>query len=177
MPVVLTILATALLSIAVLIGAARRPEYSHRRHTISELGERGSTFERAFSLGVFLPVGVLVAAVGIATLSTDRSTAALALCIATGYLSAAVWPCDMGSPLGGSWRQGLHNIGGAVEYLGGALALMSIAVAHGPVFRFTGLTVGAIAILISFPGPVRGALQRGAEILLFSGLLAALLRV
>ena len=78
--------------------------------------------------------------------------------------------------MGGTWRQGLHNLGGAVQYLGGALALMVIAETHGPVFRFTGLTVGAIAILISFPGPVRGALQRGAEALLFSGLLAVLLR-
>ncbi len=177
LPVILTILATVLLATAILIGAARRPEYSHRRHTISELGERGSVFERGFSLGVFLPVGLMLAIVGVVTLNTDRPAAALALCIATGYLSAAVWPCDAGSPLGGSWRQGLHNIGGAVEYLGGALALMVIAETHGPVFRFTGITVGAIAILISFPGPVRGALQRAAEILLFSGLLAALLRV
>ena len=177
MPVVLTILASALLAIAVLIGAARRPEYLHRRHTISELGERGSAFERVFSKGIFLPIGLMLAAAGLVTLASDGPTAALALCIAGGYVSAAFFPCDVGSPLGGSWRQGLHNLGGAVQYLGGALALLLIAETHGPVFRLTGLAVGAIAILISFPGPVRGALQRAAETLLFSSLLAALLRL
>ncbi len=175
-PVLLTVLAAALLTVGVLVGAFLRPEYSHQRHTISELGERGSVFERRFSQGVFLPVGLLLAAVGLMSLGADRSAAALALCIATGYLSAAVFPCDRGSPLGGSWRQGLHNLGGAVEYLGGALALMLIAETHGQAFRFAGLTVGATGILISFPSPVRGALQRTAEILLFSGLVAALLR-
>ena len=177
MPVVLTVLAAALLAVAVLIGAARRPDYFHQRHTISELGERGSVFERIFSLGIFLPIGFLLAAAGLMALDSDRPTAALALCIAGGYLSAALFPCDSGSPLGGSWRQGLHNLGGAVQYLGGALALMLIAETHGPVFRLTGLAVGAIAILISFPGPVRGALQRAAETLLFSALISALLRL
>ncbi|MDJ0908939.1 MAG: DUF998 domain-containing protein [Woeseiaceae bacterium] len=176
MPVILVLLAAVLLAISVLVGAARRSEYSHRRHTISELGERGSVFEGAFSWGIFLPTGLLLAAAGLMTLNSDPPAAALALCIAAGYLSAAVFPCDVGSPLGGSWRQAWHNIGGAVQYLGGALSLMLVAETDGPAFRFAGMGVGAIAILISFPGPVRGALQRAAEVLLFSGLVAALLR-
>lgn len=176
MPLILTVVAATLLATAVLLGAARRPEYRHRRHTISELGERGSLLERSISLGVFLPVGLMLATAGLLSLGSDRPAAALALCIAAGYLSAAYFPCDPGSPLGGSWRQGLHNLGGAIQYLGGALALMVIAETHGPAFRYTGLAVGACAILISFPSPTRGAVQRAAETLLFGGLIAALLR-
>ncbi len=176
MPAILVFLAAILLALAILIGAARRAEYSHRRHTINELGERGSEFEGVFSWGIFLPTGLMLAAGGFMALSSNPPAAALALCIAAGYLTAAIFPCDPGSPFGGSWRQAWHNIGGAVQYLGGALALMLVAETEGPVFRFTAVAVGAIAILISFPGPVRGALQRAAEVLLFSGLLAVLLR-
>ena len=176
MPVILTAVSAALLLVAVLIGARRRPGYLHRRHTISELGERGDALERVFSSGVFLPIGLMLAAAGLITLDSNPAAAALALCIATGYLSAAVFPCDPGSPLSGSWRQGLHNLGGAVQYMGGALSLMVIAETHAAVFRYTGMTVGAAAILISFPSPTRGAIQRAAETLLFGGLIAALLR-
>ena len=175
-PLILTVLSAALLAVAVMFAAARRPEYAHRRHTISELGERGAVLEREISYGVFLPVGIMLAVAGLMLLGSERPIGALALCIATGYTSAAFFPCDPGSPLGGSWRQGLHNLGGAVEYLGGALALMVIAEVHGAAFRFTGLAVGACAILISFPSPTRGAIQRAAEILLFGGLIAAILR-
>ena len=73
--------------------------------------------------------------------------------------------------MSGSFRQGLHNLGGAVEYFGGAYALLRLAESHGPHFRVAGIAVGASALLISAPaGVLRGAIQRVAEALLFGAL-------
>lgn len=91
--------------------ALTRPEYSHIRHTISELGESGSPWSSLVSFGLFLPTGVLV---WVAILfaypfyARDRSTS-LGFCafasLGLGYVMAAFFPCDPGSPLMGSWQQ------------------------------------------------------------------------
>ncbi|MBD9358367.1 hypothetical protein [Methylomonas albis] len=40
------------------------------------------------------------------------------------YVFGAVFPCDPGSPLIGSWRQQIHNLFGTFEYLGGGFRLL-----------------------------------------------------
>ncbi|MEM1436230.1 MAG: DUF998 domain-containing protein [Pseudomonadota bacterium] len=162
-------LLAAVLAVAALRGAA----YSHARHTISELAEAGSEYSGKVSYGVFLPVACALAVAALLAAPFSSPVAALALSLALGYGSAALFPCDPGSPAIGSFRQGVHNLGGAAQYLGGALSLLLIAEALGWVFRAAGLLVAGAALLLSFEGPVRGLIQRVAELCLFLGLLTA----
>jgi len=194
----MTVLWTALFSTVLIASGVvyfghRRPGYSHVRHTISELGEIGSPSSQMVSLGLFLPVGVLCLLA--ARWSADRlvgselsgGLSTLALSIAIGYIVAAIFRCDPGSPLAGSWRQGIHNVGGGIEYLGGAAGLWRIGDAlHAGAGNWLGIafggaaaTVAAAVVLMSVPALFRwrGAVQRVAEALLFAALVtgAALL--
>ena len=127
----LALAASAYLAVAIYVFGSRKPEYDHIEHTISELGENKSIYCHVVSFGVFLPVGVLLLGVAGLTVSTDPSHAMLALSISVGYMVAAVFPCDPGSPVVGSQRQAVHTLGGAVEYLGGAISLMWISKSSG----------------------------------------------
>ena len=166
----LTLVAAAYLASFLLLVARRRPGYSHIRHTISELGEFGAPERRLVSLRGFLPVGVLLLLVAYLLRPLHQPEGMLALCIAIGYLVAAAFPCDPGSPLSGSFRQAVHNLGGAVEYAGGAIALMRLSETFGQPFRLAGIIVGAAIIGLSFSGAMRGIIQRVAEVCLFGGL-------
>ncbi len=136
----------------------------------------GCPQQQFVAVGVFLPVGLLMLLVAYLALPLGIATAALALCLAVGYLVAAVFPCDVGSPLSGSGRQGMHNLGGAVEYIGGAFAFFRIAEQSGQPFKALGFVVVAVAIAISVQslGAVRGLIQRVGETCLFGGLALAL---
>ena len=162
-PLVLSLIASLYLSIAIVVAASRKPAYSHVRQTISELAEYGSEFAIQVSIGVFLPVAVALGVVALLSGSTNLPIAALALSIGIGYGLGAMFPCDPGSPITGSLRQGIHNFGGAVEYFGGAFSLLWISETAGPIFGITGLLVAAAAILLSFKSPLRGVIQRVAE--------------
>lgn len=180
MPVfALTVFAAAHLLVLLFFLGAKRPGYSHLRHTISELGEVGAPHQRLVAFGVFLPVGALLVLVASLARLLAPEPALLALCIAIGYLVAALFPCDVGSPLSGTNRQAVHNLGGAVEYIGGAFALLRIAEHFGQPFRAAGFIVLAIAIAISLPpfAAIRGLIQRIAELGLFGGLALALWRI
>lgn len=170
----LALVASAYLAIAIYVVGSRKPEYDHIRHTISELGESESTYCRVVSYAVFLPVGVLLLAVAGLAFSTNPVHAMLALSISIGYLSAAVFPCDPGSPFVGSLKQALHNLGGAVEYLGGAVSLMWISEAHGGAYKIAGAVVMAAVLILSFENRIRGITQRIAETILFAALCYAL---
>ena len=104
--------------------ALLRPEYSHIRNTISELGEYGAPLSPLVSFGFFLPAGVLVwialyLAYPFCSNNTLTSVGIMAFAsLGFGYVMSAFFPCDPGSPLFGSWRQHAHNIAGFVEYLG-----------------------------------------------------------
>lgn len=176
------VLATAtFLALAVVAFGSRRADYSHLRHTLSELGEHGGVSPRdarLVSWWVFFPIGLALAGVAYLldrTAGTPRSAAALAACVAVGYLVAAIFPCDPGSPLSGSVRQGVHNLGGAVEYAGGALSLFTLAreSTSPQIFQAAGGVVFAALLLLSFPNPWRGLVQRIAETALFGGLALA----
>lgn len=174
MAFVLALIVSVYLIIAIVVCGYLKPGYDHVRHTISELGEIGSEYSRIVSYGVFLPVGLLLILVAGLSAPIDSSRAALAISISIGYLSAAFFPCDPGSPILGNFRQGLHNLGGAVEYLGGAAALMWISESFGAPFEFAGATVAISVLILSFESPIRGIVQRVAELVLFAGLCVAL---
>lgn len=168
----LFLFATGYLAAAIFLLARRRPTYSHLRDTISELGEYGSRDQHLTSFGVFLPVGVILLLVGYLLRPFDSPPALLALSSAVGYLVAAFFPCDPGSPATGIIRQSVHNLGGAVEYLGGAAALWRLSETQGSGFQVLAVVVGGVGILLSAPAvaPWRGFVQRGAEVCLFGGL-------
>lgn len=173
---VLTIVASAYLVISLWIFGRKKPHYSHLRHTISELGEIESGQEIRVGRGVFLPVGLFLLLVAYLVHALGIPTMALAICIAVGYGVAAFFPCDIGSPLTGSKRQSIHNLGGTVEYVGGAFALLQLAKQIDPLFSVAGYFVLGTALAISFPqlSAIRGLIQRLAEICLFGGLALAI---
>jgi hypothetical protein len=172
----LSIAASTLLLVALLYFPRRRPGYSHVRHTISELGEAGSRDGRVVSLGVFLPVGLLLGAAALFTREVHPNAALLAACVGVGYAVAAFFPCDPGSPLQGSARQGVHNLGGAVEYVGGTLALWRLGETGTVGYQAAAAVVGLATVGLSLTGlfAVRGLIQRVAEAVLFTALVVAL---
>ncbi len=179
----LAIATTLYLAAAIWAFARRRPGYRHTEHTLSELGEVGAADGRRVSWGVFLPVGLACLAIGW-LLGTPNgaeisdftaASRALSLCLAAGYLVAAAFPCDPGSPLSGSVRQAIHNLGGAVEYAGGTFALFTLAreAATPEPFQIAGALVMVGVVGISFVSRWRGLIQRVAEVALFGGLILA----
>jgi len=186
-------LAAALVAVFLTAGtkyfAGRRPDYRHVRHTISELGERGAHDARLVGLALFLPVGLVCAIISWQTKSEGAlgdALSLLSLALAVGYLTAVVFPCDAGSPLSGSWRQGLHNVGGGVEYVAGAIALWRIGQAAATretsraltaAFGVAAVVVVLVAVALSVTGLSRwrGGIQRVAETALFCGLTVAAL--
>ena len=177
MPALILALAVLVyLSAALFMFGARKPAYSHLRHTISELGESGAPQAGLVAAGVFLPIGLAMLLAAWLARPFDSGISALALCIAVGYLTAAAFPCDPGSPLSGSWRQAVHNLGGTFQYIGGAFVLLQMAGHAGQPFRVFGLAVIGAAIALSVPllASVRGLVQRVAEACLFGGLALAI---
>ena len=153
----------------------RKIGYSHISHTISELGERGAPDELTVSWGVFLPVGVAMAITWLAVRDSAPAAASLAGVVAVGYVGGAVFRCDIGSPVHGSWRQTLHNLAGGVEYVGGIACLLSLG-RQQPLFAVLAAVVAIATLLVSIPAAsARGLVQRLAEASLFGSLLAALI--
>ncbi|PZR39416.1 MAG: hypothetical protein DI538_06970 [Azospira oryzae] len=171
--VLLLLVATVYLIAGILFFGKKRKTYSHLRHTISELGESGSPYEKPVSFGLFFIVGAILILVSLLN-DTNETLHGLSLCVGAGYLVAAIFPCDEGSPLEGSWKQQIHNLGGFVEYAGSAYFLAQSA----EVFSFvsTKLIAGIIVLctlFISIPSfSFRGLVQRVAEALLFLSLIA-----
>lgn len=173
--IVLTAIAAFYLFTSLLVLAPKKAGYSHLKHTISEIGEIGAPQQPFVAYGLFLPIGLLLLLVAYLVQSTSTPSAALALCIALGYLVAAAFPCDPGSPVSGTARQAMHNLGGAVEYIGGGFVLMILAQSFGQPFKVAGFVVlsSAIALSVVPSTSVRGMLQRAAEACLFAGLALA----
>jgi len=178
-------LVTTYLAVGIWWFARRRPDYRHMRHTISELGEYGARDARGVGLGLFAPVGLGLLALGLPALSAGLENlrgalGLLAVAVAVGYMGAALFPCDPGSPLAGSWRQQLHNLAGGVEYAGGAFALVqaSAALTEAPAWLAPWLRVSAGVIVAVTVGlslqaafPIRGSVQRIGEAALFGNIL------
>ncbi|MDO8439227.1 MAG: DUF998 domain-containing protein [Telluria sp.] len=159
----------------------RKCGYRHIGHTISELGETGAPDQRLVAYGLFLPIGLAMGLVAWMVAPASPATAALAAAIAIGYLGAAQFPCDPGSPISGSFRQAMHNLLGGVQYVGGALALMRLAEIDEIAFKAASFALFGTAILLTFLSSdgkgVRGLVQRVGEVVLFASLALAAWRL
>ncbi|MFZ6014151.1 MAG: DUF998 domain-containing protein [Bacteroidota bacterium] len=166
MSVVLVLAACLYLVAGVAYFGFKKQGFSHFRHTISELGEYGSLQSKVVSWGLFLPVGVGLMAVAILGSSV---VAGLAASIGTGYIVAAFFPCDVGSPMMGTWRQTIHNLGGFAQYAGGAYFIYIASQPLFPLLRIASALIFICSLLLSIESlPLRGLVQRFAEVLLFS---------
>lgn len=171
---ILAILSAVYLATGVIYFATRRKYYHHLQHTISELGEKDAPEAKTVNFGLFLPVGVFLISLG---LTTDFSIVkGLAFCLAAGYLVAAFFPCDPGSPWSGSTRQQIHNLGGFVEYAGGLYFINSLSEEIEILSLSRNTIIGILLVCIvltSIPGiSIRGLAQRIAEFILFGSLIA-----
>ena len=168
----LVIFAAIYLFVGLMALAPRKAGFSHIRRTISEIGEIGAPDQRLAAVGLFLPIGVALLLVAFLIRSAAPVAAELAFCIAMGYIGAAAFPSDPRTPLFGTMRQGVHNRAGAVQYVGGAYALTTLAEHFGPYFKFAGFIVlgTAVALSVLSADSFRGFVQRIAEVCLFGGL-------
>ncbi|MGC4103593.1 DUF998 domain-containing protein [Ferruginibacter sp.] len=178
MPFLLCIIAALYLIAGYFYGSSKLKNYDHLKHTISELGETGSAYEKQVGFGLFLPAGLLFAVTGLLALS-DTSAMGLAFSLATGYIVAAFFPCDAGSPSAGSWKQQLHNLGGFIEYAGCIIFIMKAGENDAMLWFIPYKVIGGIVIvciiITSIPkNPVRGLMQKIAELLLLACLLRLL---
>jgi hypothetical membrane protein len=178
------VVAALMVLVETLYFASLRPGYSHISNTISELGETGAPHAERVSFGFFLPVGLLVwLALWLVCREAPDRYAAFALiaiaCLGAGYVAAAFFPCDPGAPLFGTWRTQIHNVVGFIDYAGTGIGFLLIsrhfagrdATFQTIAFLVAGLLVLMCVALLSVKAtfPVRGAIQRVAEIIQFTG--------
>ncbi|ASZ14182.1 DUF998 domain-containing protein [Chitinophaga pendula] len=170
MIIVPAILAILGLVTGIVYFGARQRGYYPLRHTISELGAQGVPDASRINYGLFLPAGLLLGVVAILS-SGHPLQQGIAGGLGFGYTVSALWPCDAGAPLWGSWRQQLHTLGGTAGY----------AWAIGVLFYY-----GTFPLLYSFilfcmlltaipQFMLRGLAQRIAEGLLFACMLRELM--
>ena len=162
-----------------------QPGYNQISNTISELGETGATHPHLVAFAFFLPVGLLIwLAVWLLHHETPGKSVSrvfLALsCLGTGYVVSAFFPCDPGAPLFGSWRTLAHNAAGFDDYAGTAIGFLLAsrwfarrgAIAQATAFGAAGALglLGLILLCLPSAFPVRGAVQRVAEFVQFTGI-------
>lgn len=186
----MSVMLTALLAIAVAVipvawFAKRRAGYSHIRQTISELGETGARDAKQVAIFAFAPAGhaiwLFVAALASAVPEfTHGAGLWLFAMLGAGYVGAAMFPCDPGAPLLGTWRNNAHNLVAGLGYFGavagvielgrameGVPALQSIA----DMSRVAGQAAFFGVFLLSFESPLRGLIQRIVEAVLHGWML------
>jgi len=178
------VLAALMVLVETLYFASLRPGYSHISNTISELGETGTPRAGKVAFGFFLPVGLLVwwALWLVYREASDRhvSVALAALSsLGAGYVLSAFFPCDPGGPIYGSWRTQVHNVLGFIDYAGTGIGFLIVSRYFAPqgttrqatAFSAAGTLVLLCLALLSLEAafPIRGAVQRVAEVLQFVG--------
>ena len=168
--------------------ARKTAGYSARFNTLSELGETGSPHQKSVSRFYFLPLSiaiiifVLFGQSAISFLSQETLVWALLGLVGVGYLIAALFPCDRGSPIGGSVSNQIHNVAGLFEYLGSGLGLTLMGVlsyesSTSPQMALYLILSGSVILLslvmLLLPsfGHIRGAVQRLAEASFFTWML------
>jgi hypothetical protein len=176
---VLALLTAAMAAIVPIYFGRRKPGYSHIRDTISELGEIGSPIGRSVSYIGFISTGILlwlfllVAAVAVPNDAADALV--IMSLVGAAYVFGGIFRCDPGAPSVGSWRNTLHNIFGALEYVGaaGAFTTLKHSAFWSPlseVLAPAGIVAFVCLLGMSFPHPFRGLLQRLTETIIFGGI-------
>lgn len=177
-----------------LLAGAARPGYAHCSQFISELGETGAPHGALVNLAGFLPTGLFTLAFAFSSARrlarTRRGRWGFLLFSSVGwaYVASAFFPCDPGCPPFGSTGQQIHNAFGAAEYLAGGAGLALLGSSGGAPVRAPGVArlarVGSGIVLVTFAGmllpplePVRGLLQRAAELALFLWMVVFSLKV
>lgn len=158
---------------------SRKPGYSHLRHTISELGEMGSPVGKSVSYLGFVAIGAflwLFLFIASRLLPSESDVFWMLALVGAGYVGGGVFRCDPGAPFIGSWRTSLHNLFGALEYLGAAAAFFALQRSEfwaplSEAMAFAGGIVFFCFAAISFPHPYRGLFQRIAEAVIFGGVM------
>lgn len=159
--------------------AAKRPQYSHFSHTISELGENGSAYEKAVGFGVFVPVGLTFLLLAALNLSNNMPVAVLAGAMGFSYFLSAIFPCDAGTPMAGSWKNTMHNLVGGVAYItiGYQLReLIDLQTGWYANVTFIALAVFLFNFILGWPKAVVGLTQRIAETTVFMCIFMLLLK-
>lgn len=109
--------------IAVLTNAGLRSDYSHISNFISELGATGTPNASVMNVAGFLPLGLLIAALGLALFlllpkgKGLRIGSALVLVFGLGVILAGLFSCDVGCPQEGSSTNMVHNRVSAIAFL------------------------------------------------------------
>ena len=176
MATALSVFVTLYLLAGIIYFGSRNKNYNQVKHTISELGEYGSMDAARVNYRLFLPAGLILLLIAM-NAGNNTSLPGYAICMSTGYLVAAFFPCDPGSPQTGRSRQHIHNLGGLIEYAGAALYLFKAEdILDTPFIIGYKPCAGIIIfcmVLISIPSiPSRGLIQRIAETVLFINLIA-----
>ncbi len=125
------LVAGALCFLVPLVFGMLRPEYSHVRDYISELGETGAPYAGWVNLAGFLPIGLIVLLFVFTAsklMPVDRKSAWLVSSVGWAYLVASVFPCDPGCPEQGSLSQMIHNLTAMVCYPASTTGLILIAI-------------------------------------------------
>ena len=174
---ILAVLAAAMAAIMPIYLGRKKPDYSHMRHTLSELGEAGSPDARAVSLyGVLTGLLVMTFLFFAAGDAPDVSREAIFMVslAGIGYIGGSIFPCDSGAPLFRTWRTLFHNVFGSLVYVGGAGAFFAlereITLPLSIVLKAAGFVVFAGFFGATFPHPIRGLSQRIAETVISGGI-------
>jgi hypothetical protein len=148
------------------------------RHTISELGEVGSPVAVDAAVG-FVAIGGLVWLFLASVASTSSLVPPDALwllsLVGVGYVGGGVFACDRGAPALGTTGNTVHVVCGVLEYVGAAAAFAVLSreaawASITPVLSYATPVVLVCLWGISIPHPLRGLVQRVAEVLIFAGL-------
>ena len=153
-------------------------DYSAIRNTLSELGSIGSPYKSAVANYYFSPLALanivflLSAYFLFLDLLNNLVPFILMSFVSVGYLVAAFFPSDQGSPMKGSVRNQIHNLGGLFEYIGSGLGLILLGLSPslweggwGVYLVISGGVIIAMLILLILPffQSIRGLIQRVAE--------------
>lgn len=161
------------------VGALVKPGYSTASQFISELNATGSAWATELGWFGFLPLGLLFGAflLSVRELASGTRSERLGWWLLwsqpVALVGALLAPCDLGCPVDGSASQRLHNLLGVTTYFAGAAGLFVLGAARfGPAtrtyLRFAGVSFAVLFVLMLAPEaePIRGLLQRAADLLL-----------
>lgn len=151
-------------------------DYSSMSHYLSELGAVGAPHAAIINIFGFLPVAlataILLSVIAFRQLRTNRGRIGAVLVgigLATGYLIAVFFPCDLRCPVQGSPRQAVHNLAGLIQYPLGALGLILMGQdlkrhkgALGWLFILSGcaMAIGFVMMILPDQHGLRGFWQR-----------------